>query len=424
MIALTCLKLAMALLFVVYIFIIGMFYGSDMAGKYIQKSEYHRNLLVVRDKPCSFRRLKMPPNKKILRKINSTKIQLNSTKKKKHLNETLTKKMNLKSIENKTKQLLNLKIPIPPKKLANFRIVKVSIDNRHDFHDVPCDVPCKWTHGGNIMTRAKILDFPGKNTILMSMEGSKHYHELSNRGNHALLCTTDHDSDIPMNYFVWKWTQYFKPKPTAEEDIWLSDINERKLNPKPKPLIAFIARNCKSLNQRERLVKHFMKENLVHSLSSCLNNYHEPNLDKKLSKRDVQNQYMFYASFENENTNGYITEKLWSAFAAATLPIYYGAPDIRKKVGMLPDPKSIIDYNDFKNLSELTTYVKYLIKNRTAYLEHMEWRKRPLSKAFKRRWNFAHVHSACRVCRWVAAKRNGLKWDKEQQNILHKPVIT
>eukprot|EP00943_MAST-04B_sp_MAST-4B-sp1_P003593 g3593.t1 len=384
-----------------------------MAGK-------HATLVKFRSKPCNLRRLKIPPNKTSLHAINIRKIQVKSKEKAKHSSETLAKKMNLKSIENKSKQILNLTIPPPPKIVTKFRVVKVSIDNRHDFHNVPCDVPCLWTHGGNIMTHAKILDFPGKNTILMSLEGPKHYHELTNRGNHALLCTTDHDSDIPLNYFVWKWTQYFQPKPKTEEGIWLTDIiDERKmLNPNPKPLIAFMARNCRSLNDRERLVKHFIKEKLLHSLSSCLKNYDEPNLDKKLGKRDVQHQYMFYASFENENSNGYITEKLWSAFAAATLPIYYGAPDIRK-VGMLPDPKSIINYNDFKNISELTTYVRYLINNRSAYLEHMEWRKRPLSEAFKRRWNFSHVHSACRVCRWVAAKRNGLQWDKEQQNIVH-----
>ena len=73
------------------------------------------------------------------------------------------------------------------KKGHKFEVVQVRIKQRNDYHDVGCDIPCRWTHGGNIMTRAKIVDFEfeGKSTLLMSMEGPKHYPELKNKANNV-----------------------------------------------------------------------------------------------------------------------------------------------------------------------------------------------------------------------------------------------
>ena len=125
---------------------------------------------------------------------------------------------------------------------------------------------------------------------------------------------------------------------------------------------------------------------------------------------------MFYAAFENEESDGYLTEKIWGSLASGTLPIFYGAKDVKD---YMPDPKSIIVVNDFDNLTALEHHIRYLIRNRSAYMEYFSWKRKPLSKYFKKKWNFAHVHSACRVCRWVTAKRLGLDWDKEQQDIVY-----
>ena len=191
------------------------------------------------------------------------------------------------------------------------KVVRVSIDGRHDFKTVPCDVPCEWTGGGNLVTRGKILDFKGKADILMSMEGPKHYPDLAlgNKEKYAILGITDHHSDIPMPYFEWDWAKYFQPEPKTEEQKSSTAIYSSKPNPQAIPKIAFMARNCKSLNNRERIVRYFQDQNLLHSLSSCLHNYKDPDLDTKLNKRQVMQKYMFYAAFENEDSDGYLTEK-------------------------------------------------------------------------------------------------------------------
>lgn len=44
---------------------------------------------------------------------------------------------------------------------------------------------------------------------------------------------------------------------------------------------------------------------------------------------------------ENSIATDYVTEKLYDAFVAGCVPLYYGAPNIED---LLPDPDSIIDY--------------------------------------------------------------------------------
>lgn len=68
-------------------------------------------------------------------------------------------------------------------------------------------------------------------------------------------------------------------------------------------------------------------------------------------KRSVINRYKFLVSFENTNTDGYITEKLVDAFAANTVPIYWGSEG-----NLAPFPKEAVicanDYPDFDSLME------------------------------------------------------------------------
>jgi len=64
---------------------------------------------------------------------------------------------------------------------------------------------------------------------------------------------------------------------------------------------------------------HFISEHKELEDESC---YHSENLIK------VFGQYKFIVSFENSHSKGYITEKIFNALLAQTIPIYNGAPDI------------------------------------------------------------------------------------------------
>jgi hypothetical protein len=74
------------------------------------------------------------------------------------------------------------------------------------------------------------------------------------------------------------------------------------------------------------------------------------------SKFTTLNQYQFCICFENcEKIEGYITEKIWDAFTAGCIPIYWGAPNIKDYI---PE-NCFIDYRKFTNIEALYTFLKH-----------------------------------------------------------------
>jgi hypothetical protein len=69
------------------------------------------------------------------------------------------------------------------------------------------------------------------------------------------------------------------------------------------------------------------------------------------------NQYKFIICFENSNTNGYITEKIFNVFLSKSIPIYDGAPNISDYI----NTSSYINFNDsnfVKKINLLSTNEK------------------------------------------------------------------
>ena len=70
-------------------------------------------------------------------------------------------------------------------------------------------------------------------------------------------------------------------------------------------------------------------------------------------KFEVTAKYKFNFCPENSVFPGYVTEKIFDAFAAGSVPVYKGAPDIEHYV-----PKNcFVDIRDFKDLTELFLYL-------------------------------------------------------------------
>lgn len=64
--------------------------------------------------------------------------------------------------------------------------------------------------------------------------------------------------------------------------------------------------------------------------------------------------YKFVIAFENASYPGYITEKVFQAYYAGAIPIYYGDKEGLKDI----NKKAIIYAGDFKSLEELAEFVK------------------------------------------------------------------
>lgn len=64
--------------------------------------------------------------------------------------------------------------------------------------------------------------------------------------------------------------------------------------------------------------------------------------------------YKFSLAIENVSHEGYCTEKLIESFAAGTVPIYWGAPDIAEYF----NPKAFINCHDFASVDEVVARIK------------------------------------------------------------------
>jgi hypothetical protein len=88
------------------------------------------------------------------------------------------------------------------------------------------------------------------------------------------------------------------------------------------------------------------------------------------SKTKCLSRYRFNICYENmHGVRGYITEKLFNSFPSATVPVYWGAPNITDYV-----PKNcFIDRRDFNDEHELYAYLKSMDKKTyNTYLENIK----------------------------------------------------
>ena len=84
-------------------------------------------------------------------------------------------------------------------------------------------------------------------------------------------------------------------------------------------------------------------------------------------KKEVLQNYKFSICFENaKGYPGLITEKIFDCFAAGTVPIYYGPPNVQDYI-----PKScFIDFQDFRNYEELYEFL--ITMNEIEYQSYLD----------------------------------------------------
>ena len=73
-------------------------------------------------------------------------------------------------------------------------------------------------------------------------------------------------------------------------------------------------------------------------------------------KLDCLSNYRFCICFENEAFDVGLTEKIFDCLFAGTVPIYFGAPSIRKYVPEM----SFIDFGSFGNYVDLHEYLRQM----------------------------------------------------------------
>lgn len=115
--------------------------------------------------------------------------------------------------------------------------------------------------------------------------------------------------------------------------------------------------NCNDRNGRNEIVLKLQKYGVrVAAFGKCGRTIDDGMADRLLPdcvkhrgnpwdwKACVLPYFRFHLAFENSNVQDYVTEKLFMAFHANTVPIYWGAPNVDE---FLPDPHSIINLDRF-----------------------------------------------------------------------------
>ncbi|CAH1802703.1 unnamed protein product [Owenia fusiformis] len=172
------------------------------------------------------------------------------------------------------------------------------------------------------------------------------------------------DSDVPIPY-GWK------EKRTSS--VQVDNFAERHKNDKKKSIVAAMISSCNPSSHNDRMgyVKRLMKHIPVDVYGAC-GNFTCPGRYVRTCK-EIQ-KYKFYLAFENNNCNGYITEKLWSnAFQNEVVPVVMGPPK-KDYLDQVP-PNSVIHVDDFKSPAHLAEYLKILDGNSTEYNEYFKWKK-------------------------------------------------
>lgn len=135
---------------------------------------------------------------------------------------------------------------------------------------------------------------------------------------------------------------------------------------------------------RQEFCKKLMKYKHVDCPGKVLNNMDRSVIDDvyvgdwRESKRQFQSQYKFTIAFENDATDGWVTEKMPDAIRAYSIPIYYGDPGINNDF----NEKAFINLADYDyDLDKLVQRVIELDNNDEEYLAML--REQPLSTKFQ-----------------------------------------
>lgn len=123
---------------------------------------------------------------------------------------------------------------------------------------------------------------------------------------------------------------------------------------------SFVVSNGDANPLRRTMFEQLSAYKPVHSGGRYLNNI-GGRVDDKLS---FDSKHKFVIAFENSSHSGYTTEKIVDAFAARTVPIYWGDPDI----GRVFNPAAFVNVSDYPDLDAVVREVIRLDHDDDAYM--------------------------------------------------------
>jgi len=130
---------------------------------------------------------------------------------------------------------------------------------------------------------------------------------------------------------------------------------------KKKKGIGMVISNPDADPLRGMIIDALFEKTDVYSGGRYRNNVGGPVKDKYAFLKD----YRLSLAFENSGTDGYTTEKILEAFAAETIPVYWGSESITREF----NPKSFVNVRDFDSAEKAADYIVELIQDDKKYLD-------------------------------------------------------
>jgi hypothetical protein len=119
-------------------------------------------------------------------------------------------------------------------------------------------------------------------------------------------------------------------------------------------------------------------------------------------KIEMMKRYLFAFVFENSNQRSMVTEKLLHALSAGSIPVYYGAPNVRD---FLPHPDAAILVNDFKDIKDLSKYLLQISRDVRLVRKHTDWKRKKLAHHFAAMLRRSKHNKVCEICDVVRARK-------------------
>ena len=126
-----------------------------------------------------------------------------------------------------------------------------------------------------------------------------------------------------------------------------------------KKFCNFVVSNDYS-NERNEFFAALNAHRPVDSGGGYMNNIGGPVTDKLAFQRG----YKFSIAYENSRGPGYCTEKIVDAFAAATVPIYWGAPDVKQEF----NPAAFLCADDYPDTAALIAAIDEIDRDDEKFL--------------------------------------------------------
>lgn len=158
--------------------------------------------------------------------------------------------------------------------------------------------------------------------------------------------------DMKVDDRYLRWPFYLWRDGTRDEfELALSKHHRLSHDITTKKFCNQVVSNGMSANPfRKEFYEELSKYKKIDSGGTFLNN-----LGYKVeNKLEFQKNYKFSLAFENTSQKGYITEKIVEAWAAGTIPIYWGASDIAQEF----NERAFINCNKYTSIEEVIDVIR------------------------------------------------------------------